>query len=728
MARKKATKSKARRKGRTNKGQLYECEKGHRIRIRIVSMGIFLFFGVVCARLVYLQVAPDMRFSEEYQDHVSLKELERPRGTIYDSNGRVLAADRKLPSLNVDPSRVTDPVALAKYLAPRLQMAESNVLERVSRTDANGKKKEMVWLKKLMSQAELDRLGDLSVINNDKSINEEKSLLVRDKPKRVYPEKELAAQVLGFVNGEGVGSEGLEAKFNQYLSSTNGEHWMRRDSKGNRMGFRTTDFRAPEGGDDLYLTIDTQLQYKLEQELDKAMAKNNATRSMGLLMDPDTGAILAMATRPAFDPNTFNTADPEMMRNRAVTDFFEPGSAFKLVTASAALELGLVQKNTLIDCMGGSFNPYGHRITDTHILDAVPFWETYALSSNIAIIKVAAQLGDERLESWIRKFGFGQRTGLEVQMESPGYFRSLKKWNGYSMGSLPMGQEIGVTMPQLAAAFSVVANGGTTVTPHLVERAVSQEGEITYQFENSNSHRVISEDTARIMRDLSHLVVTSEDGTGKKASIAEYRVGGKTGTAQIADHVNGGYYKDRYTTVFAGFAPIEDPKVTCVIVVSEPMVKMHYGGHVCGPVFRNVVRDALIAMKVPVDPMDPEIYARNAREFDKSEVRDTKDADTMEGRFALNVLEPSMKAEVMDNLELVESKTDTLSDKSAPIMPSFIGLTKREARMKALELGLVWDPLGAGRVVRQEPVVGASMSDVRVCKLIFGHHVNNNDV
>ena len=287
---KKTIKGKVRR-GRVKKSpQYYETQKGHRVRIRILTMGIFLFFGLVCARLIHLQISPDMRFSDEDLKHISRKQLERPRGTILDRNGRVLASDRKLPSLYVNPSRVTNPDALAKNLAPRLQMAEADVLERVTRTSSSGTKMKMVWLKRLMTQDEMDVLGDIE------DINTEKALQFSDEPKRTYPENDLAAQVLGFVNHEGVGSEGIEAQFNKYLSSTDGEHAMRRDRKGYRLGYRTLDYRAPEGGDDIILTIDAKLQYKLEQELDKAMAKNNATRSMGLLMDPDTGAILAMAT------------------------------------------------------------------------------------------------------------------------------------------------------------------------------------------------------------------------------------------------------------------------------------------------------------------------------------------------------------------------------------------------------------------------------------------------
>jgi len=620
-----------------------------------------------------------------------------------------------VPSLSVNPSKVTDARELARYLAPRLGVSERELMEPLQRTNKHGVPMKFVWLKRRMTSREAARLGDLS------DAPQVEALLLRREPIRFYPEKELAAHVLGFANLDGVGSEGIEAKFNRYLSSEGGERKSRVDRKRNALGFRTLEYRPPSGGADVVLTIDATLQFALERELDAAMERNHSTAATGILMDPDTGAILAMATRPAFDPNRYNMYDSELRRNRAVTDFFEPGSSFKIVTASAALELGLVTPNQPIDCMNGRFNPYGHTIRDTHKLGVVPFSETFAQSSNIAIIKVAALLGPERLESWINRYGFGRRTGMEVPLESPGLFRPLKRWNGLSMGSLPMGQEIAVTTPQLARAFSVIANGGEQVEPYLVERVISKEGEEVYRHDRGEQQRLISESTAQTMREMCHLVVTNEHGTGGKAAIQEYRVGGKTGTAQIADPVNGGYYKDKYTTVFAGFAPISDPKITCVIVVTDPRVKLHYGGHVCGPIFRNVVREALIKLNVPKDPMldEPDAHADTDRVADGA-----FDSDTIVARADFDVLEPSLLDEPVDGLELIRATGDSIS--AGSVLPSFLGMTRLQAKAKLLELGLQWDPQGAGRVVRQIPEAGTRMDDVRVCKLVFSHGGEND--
>ena len=272
-----------------------------------------------------------------------------------------------------------------------------------------------------------------------------------------------------------------------------------------------------------------------------------------------------------------------MRKNRALLDMFEPGSAFKIVTASAALEHGLIVPETLIDCEGGAFNPYGHRIRDFHKLGVEPFSKCFEESSNIAIIKVGAMLGKERLETWIRRFGFGDRTSPDFQFESPGMFRPLSEWSGLSMGALPMGQEIAVTIPQMARAFAVIANGGFLVEPYFVEQAATRDGRVTYRHEAPPPTRILSERTAATMRDLSYQVVRY--GTGAPASIPEYRVGGKTGTAQMARKDGRGYDPDRYTTVFAGFAPVGNPRLVAIIVVQEPMIRLHYGGYVCGPVF-----------------------------------------------------------------------------------------------------------------------------------------------
>lgn len=681
----------------------------HQIRLRMVAGVLVVCFGLIAARLIQFQVDTDQRFMEVAMGHIGATTIERPRGTIYDANGRPLATNRNIPSLYVNPSYVINPDALVAYLAPRTDLEIADIRERITRKNAQGELKKEVVLQRRLDPVQFSRLNDVE------DSGEAKALYFKNEILRYYPEKDLAAQIIGFSQYGGHGAEGIEAYCDEYLYGVNGEMGIRVDSRGRVIEVDSESRQDPSGGDDVILTIDSQIQFRLERELDAAMEQHNARGAMGIMMDPHTGAIIAMATRPAFDPNNAGNTDPALRKNRAVLDIFEPGSAFKIVTAAAVLEQGLVTPNTLIDCMNGRFRPVKRRvITDTHPLGVVPFSETFAQSSNIAIIKVAALLGDRELDSWIRRFGFGAKTRLEVPYESKGLFRTLDQWSGYSMSSLPMGHEISVTMPQLAQAFSVIANGGLLVKPHMIEKTRSQSGETTFEYDGEESLRVISESTAATMRDLAYQVVYNEDGTGTYAAIPEYRVGGKTGTAQVSDPINGGYYDDRYTAVFAGFAPVNDPKVTCVIVIQEPMGKRYYGGSVAGPVFSEVVREALVRMNVPEDPMPRDFLER--KKFRMARAEKHKEIPLFSD--ALDVFEPSMMDEPLDRMELTASESS--GDLSGAVLPDFIGLTKRQARLKLLELGIDWEPQGAGRVVTQIPAKGTRLADVGVCKLIFG--------
>jgi cell division protein FtsI/penicillin-binding protein 2 len=475
----------------------------------------------------------------------------------------------------------------------------------------------------------------------------------------------------------------------------------------------------PKGGEDVHLTIDTDLQHVLERALDRRMEEMVAPRAMGILMDPYTGAILALANRPSFDPNAYNTTDPEMRKNRAVLDIFEPGSAFKIVTASAALDLGILTPETLVDCEGGSFKaPFRRRlIRDTHPMDVVPFSKAFEESSNIAMIKVSSHIGEERMDQWIRRFGFGTPTSRDFQSESRGIYSPVDKWSKLTLASLSMGQEIGVTMPQLARAFAAVANGGYLVEPHFVDRAVARTGETTYRFQMDTQQRIMSPATAATMRELCFQVVLN--GTGEPAAIPEFRAGGKTGTAQMAKNAEevakdgpGGYSTRRYTSVFAGFAPVAQPRLVCVIVIAEPMGPSHYGGTVCGPVFKEVVREALIKMNVPEEPMPPKEGAA---------VQVANDADTVNARDLLELegFEMDDLFEEVTRLELVAKKSEV--GHGAPRLPSFLGMTKREAKELIGKLQLPWDPRGAGWVVSQHPAPGTPLSDVIVCSLKFGN-------
>lgn len=690
---------------------------GDALRGRIVWLlfGFCVLFSLLGLRLWHLHLNPSHELSEEERLHIGKRTIEAPRGDIFDRNGLKLATDKRVPSIWVDPRYLEDPVGLADRLAPVVGLDRDVLRTKLESVCTEHPRRKFVWVKRWINGVS-DETIEQVVDEAGPGVH------IRHESVRFYPQQDTAAHVLGFVNRVGEASEGVELRFDKYLKSIPGEVHAKKDVGDKMLESLIVDYQAPQGGESLQLTIDTEVQHALEKALDARMEECNSPRAMGILMEPRTGAILALASRPAFDPNHYGDVEAELRKNRALVDVFEPGSVFKIVTAAAALEHGLITPDTVIDCKGGAWNPYGHRISDYHPLKKEPFSVCFEQSSNIALIQVAAALGPERLEEWIRRFGFGARTSRDFALESVGLFAPRSRWSKLSMGSLPMGQEIAVTLPQLARAYAVIANGGFLVEPYVVERAVSRDGRETYRHRPPAPTRILSDETARIMQDLCHKVVVN--GTGKRAAIDEYRVGGKTGTAQMArpKKEGGGYYRDKYTTVFAGFGPVADPRVVCVIVVQEPMIRLHYGGYVCGPVFKEVVRDALIRMHVTEDPMEAVDVGMEAVAL-REEDADVQPAPA-EVAAAAAAEEKSLEASVEHLLEplfgkeLVQVEMDEATGKV--VIPDFTGMTKRQARARLMEMGVPWDMQGAGWVVKQIPEPGTPLDEVRMCALEFG--------
>jgi len=700
----------------------------------------FIFLAII-AKLLIVQFWPG-KLADENAYHEGKKFIEFPRGAILDRNSKVLATIKKIPSIYVDPREIKDEMVLANYLSAHLGMTEEEVLPCLARTFPDGRKREMYPVKRWITDISEDELK--KIVEPYKGI-----LHLQYEPIRHYPFDQSAAHLLGFVNRAGEASEGLELAFDKYMRSHRGEILARKDRDKNLLPSGLLDYREPEGGDRVQLTLDINMQNMLETTLDRRMEEVGAKAAMGMLMDPQTGAVLALASRPAFDPNFYDDFPPELRKNRALIDVFEPGSAFKIVTASAALEHGLVTPETMIDCEGGSFNPYGHTVRDFYNLGVIPFYHAFEKSSNIAMIKLGAMLGPERLESWIRLYGFGQETSPDFRFESKGLFKSRDKWSRLSMGSLPMGQEVAVTIPQLARAFAVIANGGLLVQPYFVEKAVSPKGVTTYQHQAPVPTRILTHATAKTMQDLCHRVVLH--GTGTAANIPEYRAGGKTGTAQMARAGGRGYDPDRYTAVFAGFAPISDPRIVAVIVVQEPAIRQRWGGYVCGPVFKDVVRDALIRMGVPEDPViDPDKAPEPQELIDKStrvaeeQLLNGAEMPRVEVSALDAVVDPAAAGDVdtiapppddadldadiaalispLDKLALLPERK--IDEASARALPDLTGMSKSEARECLQRLGAIMDAQGAGWVTAQALPPGTVIEEGTVCALQFGDKMN----
>lgn len=693
--------------------------QAQRLRIRFILWVFLAAFGYVALQLIHLQAFPDPRFLKNENHHVGEVPLNMPRGIIYDREGRTLARERRVPSLYAYPSFLNNPHEAAQRLSVRLGVDEDDLINRFTRVTKGGQLMEEVPVKRWLTEEQVESVGDLNAWG-------EKALRIKYEPARYYPEGPLAAHVLGFVSPDQSVSDGIELKYDKYLRSVPGKQVSRVDGRRTLLSSHTIEFVAPEGGNDLYLTIDKGMQSILERELANVMELRQAGRAMGIVMDPKTGAILAMACLPAFDPNAYSEYPSDMRVNAAVSLVFEPGSAFKIVTAAAAIENGLCTPETLIDCEGGAWNALGlRRIRDVHKMGTVTFAEAFAESSNVAIIKVARDLMStkkrDELDAWIRRFGFGEKTSPDFFYESRGLYKKPANWSKLSEIALPMGQEIAVTMPQLARAFAAIANGGYLVDPYVVERAVGPDNTVTYQSNGGNPRRIMSERTAAIMRDLCYGVVAH--GTGRRAAIPEYRVGGKTGTAQVARPAEegGGYYTDRHTAVFAGFGPIADPRLVAVIVVCNPQSEIYYGGYVCGPVFKAVMRDCLVRLECPQDPMEPGTYQPSD---------ENADADVLVAQAAPEdgpAPGPATASAAVASGSGANAESEQLPAPPADLiigpgqLPNMVGMTKRQVKEKLAALGVEWDSQGSGWVVVQEPAPGTPLTDVPLCHLVFSN-------
>lgn len=688
--------------------------KLHLDRMRRVTGLCVLGFLVVCIRLAFLHLYPNQNLSDEDLKHIGRTEIVEPRGTIYDRQAVPLAMDQRVPSIWVDPRNVENPPHAALMLSLALGLDEDAVKAEMERFDGSGRERRFRYIKRFIP--DLDREAVEALLEACGQ-----GVHVMYEPMRYYPQYDTAAHVLGFVTRYGDALRGIELTQDALLRSAPGSRSQRVDGKRNFLASTTMDYTPPEGGNNVQLTIDVNIQHVLERELDAAIERNHAVGAMGIVIDPHSGAILALANRPAFDLNAPGAPEArQRMLNQAVEGAFEPGSVLKIVPAAAALELGFVTADTIIDCEGGSFRPYGRRvIRDVRKMGRVSFTETYAHSSNVASIKVGAQLGPERMEEWLLRFGFGQPTGIELPDESAGLFQRRAQWNRDTMVVLPMGQGIATTMPQLARAFGVIANGGYLVDPYLVERAMDRDGREIYRREAPRPLQALSPETVRVMKELSFAVVNG--GTGRHAVIPEYRAGGKTGTAQIARADGRGYRDGVYNAVFAGFAPLTHPRLVAVIVVQEPGIPRGYGGVVSGPVFREVVRTALASMGVPEERMPDHApdermrFARNA-EADLPE----EDPDTVNPWIVEDAppMEPALRNEDLINLAFVEPTLAGAADEG-PALPDLSGLTKAQARERLVQLGVPWDPRGTGRVIAQFPPPGTPLRQVSLCRVEF---------
>ncbi len=558
-------------------------ERRIRQRAGLLSGILILAFLVVVARLTDIMlISHDWFLNKARMQQLKKEEFPVKRGMIFDRRGRELAVNLETESVFCDPEEVKAPDKIVSALFGTIDRRRDVLLAKLS---SGGR---FNWIARKLEIEDAKKIRDLKL----------EGIGLIPEAKRFYPKGEVAAHLVGFVDIDNRGLEGLERKYEKYLVTHGESTTVRRDARGNVL----SEGLAKElKGNNLILTIDEGLQHIVEKNLDAAMREWRAASATAIMMDPHTGEILALANRPTFDLNDPGLATGHQRRNRAITDCYEPGSTFKIIVGTAALEQGVIKPGMTFDCSAGNVEVGGRKIRDAHRHGVLTFDEVIQKSSNVGTIKIGLMLGKETIYDYVKRFGFGEKTGIDLPGEVSGWVHPPERWSGMSIGAISIGQEVAITPLQLLRAYAVIANGGMLVRPHVVSGVRSPDGELIYKAV-PKARRVLSEKTAARFREILK-TVTEEGGTAKGAAVDGNEVAGKTGTAQKIDPVTKRYSREKYVSSFVGFVPANDPRMVLLVVIHEPKGQI-YGGVVAAPVFKKVASEALSYLSVPRDDSD----------------------------------------------------------------------------------------------------------------------------
>ncbi|MEN6565806.1 MAG: penicillin-binding transpeptidase domain-containing protein [Veillonellales bacterium] len=541
---------------------------------------LLLLILLLTGRIAWIQFVQGHNLSAKAQTQLQENRgLQSPRGTIFDRNGRELAISSMTKSLYVNPSELNrDPETLAALLAPLLEMPPAELQKSLS---ANG---QFVWLKRML---EADVSAKVESLIKEQDI---KGLAFVEESKRYYPNDTLASQVLGFVGTDDVGLDGLEMALDATIKGKLSEQVVDTDSRGIPIFKSVFTFAPPKQGKNVYLTLDSTIQFIVEQSLDRAMAQTRSSGATVIVMNPRTGDILAMANRPTFDPNHFYRYSSQDWKNRAVSNIYEPGSTFKSVVAAAALQEGVVYpEERFMD--KGFVEVSGRKIQNWsgESYGNISFIDIIKESINTGFVQVGMRLGASRLTNYARAFGFGQATGIELPGEEDGLLFKPEKMRDSDLATMSIGQSIAVTPLQLITAVAAIANDGVLLKPHIIKEIQNADGSVYSATVSEPVRQAITPETAQRLKGLLEKVVS--EGGGAKAAVKGYRIAGKTGTAQKAQE-NGGYYAGRYIASFVGFAPVEDPQMVVLVVLDDPS-GVYYGGQIAAPVAHEIFAQVL---------------------------------------------------------------------------------------------------------------------------------------
>jgi len=648
-------------------------QKTVRHRVLIAAVLFAVWAVAIEARLVWLQVyRHDAMLSEAAIQKNRTLTLDPRRGDIVDRRGRTLAISVDAVSICAIPNKIDDPAAVADAVCRGL--GDCTAQERVQFVQRlSQRERAFAWLRRQVTMEESVRVAALKL----------PSIFMKPEPGRYYPNRELAAHVLGYVGTDNSGLAGIELSYNSKISGKPGTLLVEVDS--HRRAFSRVE-KPPVQGDTLELTIDAYLQHIAERELEAGVAENRAVGGSVIIMDPRTGEILAMASVPSVNPNAYKEYPREQWMNPAVQGIYEPGSTFKIVTASAAMEEHVFTPTDLFDVSAGQIR-FGPRVVeDTHRYGVLSFTDVLVKSSNVGAIKIGLGVGAERLGRFVKRFGFGERLSGDLPGEAPGMLADPSTWSQSTLVSVSMGYEIGVTPLQMATAVSSVANGGVLVQPRIV-RALRHGGTRT-EVAPLDLRRSITRDTAAELVTIMEQVV--EHGTATAAKIPGYTVAGKTGTASKI--VVGRYSKTDYHSSFVGFVPSRQPAFTILVVIDSPHAGKIYGGAVAAPIFQRIGEAALryVGVAPTLNPVPPVL------------VRASADESAPAGLMHTAASASAPQVDVVTG---------------PPTVPDVRGLGAREAARRLARLGLVARPTGDGIVIDQDPAAGTLLAPGRACRL-----------
>jgi cell division protein FtsI (penicillin-binding protein 3) len=631
-----------------------------RFRISLLLCLFFVLFLIIIARAYQLQVLQSQKLAtlaeRQYQRIVHLVPR---RGIIYDRKMEEMAISLEVDSVFAQPGKVTNIREAARRISPLLGKNPASLLKKMKED------KPFVWLERGITPGQRAAIEKLGMEGVD----------FLKETKRFYPQGETGSHVIGFAGLDSRGLEGVELAYDEFIRGEPGYILICKDALGRAITPEDLESRHSEEGFEIILTIDKNIQYIAEKELKKTVQAFSAKGGMAIVMNPKTGEVLALAIQPSFDPNHFSSFSPQAWKNRIITDTFEPGSTLKVFLLATALEDRTATRGDVFFCENGSYALGGKVIHDLHKYGWLSLGEVIKVSSNIGAIKVGQKLGREKFHRYLKNFGFGLRTGIDLPGEVPGYLPPPQSWSELGLANISFGQGISLTALQLTTALAAIANGGLLMRPYVVKAVLERQGNVLKENQPRVLRRVISPETARMVSSILRAVL-EEGGTGTAACLSGYEAAGKTGTAQKAlSHGRG--YSDKHVASFIGFAPVDNPQVVISVIIDEPQ-GISYGGVVAAPAFKAIAEQVLPYMGV---------YPKGVTYLTKVAPRPTRDEEQ-------NIPGSLAQAKAVEMLE------------EPGVMPDFSGKSIRQVVQIAQRLGLDLRLVGSGRAIAQSPSPG----------------------